>query len=187
MNIKLNTIKKVLVISSITLFSGVGCTLQENTRATEVETPDESLKVGWIEKGKIKNIEEEIKFKLDTGAATTSINAEILEKPEDETESGGMIKFRYIDEDNVEKVFELPVVRWVKIKSSEVDYVRRPVVKMKMCIGGRWIEEEANLSDRDDFNYSVLIGRNMLEKGKLVIDSSETFTKEASSCNQEEE
>nr|WP_232224186.1 RimK/LysX family protein [Mastigocladopsis repens] len=35
---------------------------------------------------------------------------------------------------------------------------------MKFCIAGRWIEEEVNLAERDNFNYPVLIGRNMLKR-----------------------
>ena len=77
-------------------------------------------------------------------------------------------------------------MRWVKIESRTKDYIRRPVVRMKLCIAGRWIEEEVNLSDRDEFNYSVLIGRNMLKKAKLAIDSAKTFTQDVSTCNQEE-
>ena len=38
------------------------------------------------------------------------------------------------------------------------------------------VEEEVNLSDRDTFLYDLLIGRNMLVKGRLVVDSSLTFT-----------
>lgn len=138
---------KFLTIILISLFSATGCTQGSNNEATatEEQTP---LTIGWVEKGKIAEIDSEVKFKLDTGAKTTSINAEILSQPEDETESGGMIKFRYFDEDKVEKVYELPITRWVKIeKSNEGDYERRPVVKMKLCLAGRWVEEEVNLAD----------------------------------------
>lgn len=47
---------------------------------------------------------------------------------------------------------------------------------MKFCLAGRWIEEEVNQAARNDFNYPVLIGRDMLKKGGLVVDSSKTFT-----------
>lgn len=96
-----------------------------------------------------------------------------------------MIKFRFSDGDKVQKTFELPIVRWVRIESRQSDYIRRPVVRMKICVAGQWIEEEVNLAERDDFNYPVLIGRNMLEKGKLVVDSSQTFTKDPSCPTQE--
>ncbi|MBD2532163.1 ATP-dependent zinc protease [Nostoc flagelliforme FACHB-838] len=178
-----STVKKIWVVISISLLSGAGCTLQE-TKATD-SAQQQTQTVGWIEKGKIAGVEKEVKVKLDTGATTTSINAEILEQPNKETESGGMIKFRFSDGDGVKQTFELPIVRWVRIESRKADYIRRPVVRMKICVAGQWIEEEVNLADRDDFNYPVLIGRNMLEKAKLVVDSSQTFTKDPSCPTQE--
>ncbi|MGF1482432.1 MAG: ATP-dependent zinc protease [Cyanophyceae cyanobacterium] len=172
-----------LAIIPFVFLSGGGCAGQQIQASDSVE--GETQVVGWVENGKIAGIEEEIKFKLDTGATTTSINAEIIEQPNADTESGGMIKFRYLDGEAVSRVYELPVVRWVKIESRTQDYIRRPVVQMKMCVAGRWIESEVNLSDRDDFNYSVLVGRNMLSKGKLAVDSAQTFTQEPT-CPAEE-
>ena len=177
----LNILPFVLLTS---LLSIAGCTVRETQAQSSVE---EVKNVGWIENGKIPGIDRDIKFKLDTGATTSSINAEILEQPDAETESGGMVKFRYRDEGDIEKIYELPILRWVKIESRTQDYLRRPVVRMKMCVAGRWIEEEVNLADRNDFNYSVLIGRNMLKEGKLAIDSGKTFTEETSSCKRGEE
>ncbi|MEM7761713.1 MAG: RimK/LysX family protein [Cyanobacteria bacterium P01_A01_bin.40] len=167
----------------ISVFLGSGCTAKKSQASDSAAA---TKVVGWIENGKITGIEENIKFKLDTGATTSSINAEILEQPDQKTESGGMIKFRYQDEAGISKVYELPVKRWVKIESRTKDYIRRPVVRMKMCVAGRWIEEEVNLSDRDEFNYSVLVGRNMLKKGKLAIDSAKTFTQDATTCASKE-
>ncbi|MEC4891891.1 MAG: RimK/LysX family protein [Oscillatoria sp. PMC 1051.18] len=178
-------VKKIsLVFCSLGLLLGAGCTGQP-TQADSSITQSVEI-VGWVEKGKISGLDQEIKFKLDTGATTSSINAEIIEQPDEETESGGMIKFRFRDGEEVSQVYELPVARWVKIESRTQDYIRRPVVRMKMCVGGSWIEEEVNLADRDDFNYSVLVGRNMLKKGKLAVDSSQTFTQDPS-CPKEEE
>lgn len=174
--------KKVCLVLFIML-SGAGCSIQQ-TQGVSLNEADIQT-VGWIENGKIPGIDKDIKFKLDTGAKTTSINAEILEKPDNESESGGMIKFRYTNTEGIKKVFERPVERWVRIKDGEGGYFRRPVVRMKFCIAGRWIEEEANLADRDGFNYSILVGRNMLKKGKLAINSAESFTAKPN-CSGEE-
>ncbi|MGB3691520.1 MAG: RimK/LysX family protein [Spirulinaceae cyanobacterium] len=165
-------IAKVSAIAVSLLFTS-GCSSQE-TKASN-ESFQEAKRVGWIENAQILGVEGQTKVKLDTGAKTTSINAEILEKPENESESGGMIKFRFVDGET-SAIFERPVIRWVKIKDGEGGFFRRPVVSMKLCIAGRWVEEEVNLAERDQFTYPVLIGRNMLEKGALVIDSAETFT-----------
>lgn len=176
----LYAVKKYWLILFIGLLSGTGCSIQE-TQGVNLNQADIKT-VGWIENGKIIGIDKDIKFKLDTGAKTTSINAEILEKPDDESESGGMIKFKYMNTEGIEQIFERPIERWVQIKGSE----RRPVVLMKLCVAGRWIEEEVNLADRDEFNYSVLIGRNMLKKGKLAVNSAESYTTKIN-CQSEED
>jgi hypothetical protein len=168
------SIKKLSVVAWTGLVLGTGCSLQQ-TQAVDVSAAEPQT-VGWVEKAQIAGVEQEVKAKLDTGATTTSINAEILDQPDEETESGGMIRFRFTNGEGVEETFELPIVRWVRIESRRGPDLRRPVVRMKLCVAGQWIEEEVNLANRDDFNYPVLIGRNMLKKGKLVVDSSQTFT-----------
>jgi hypothetical protein len=63
--------KKIFIVMFLGLLSGTGCSLQK-TQATSSAQP-ETQTVGWIEKGKIAGVDEEIKFRLDTGASTTSI------------------------------------------------------------------------------------------------------------------
>ncbi|WP_414585702.1 ATP-dependent zinc protease [Scytonema sp. PCC 10023] len=180
---KMCATKKSFILILFCLLTGSRCTLQNSQANTSVQQDIQT--VGWVEKGKIAGVNKEIKFKLDTGATTSSINAEILEKPDSKSESGGMIKFRFTNGEGVKEEFELPIVRWVRIESRKANYIRRPVVRMKFCLAGRWIEEEVNLAERDDFNYPVLIGRNMLNKGRLVVDSSKTFTTDPTCSAQE--
>ncbi len=175
--------KNFFILVIISLVSVAGCVSQK-TQATDNVEQNPQI-VGWVEKGKIPGVDKEVKVKLDTGATTSSINAEILEQPDEESESGGMIKFRFKNDDGTEAVFERPVVRWVRIKARQGKDLRRPVVRMKFCVADRWIEEEVNLADREDFNYPILIGRNMLKQGKLIVDSSQTFTKEPTCSSQE--
>ena len=177
------TVTKIFVVIFISLLSGAGCSLQK-TQAVSLASQQTQI-VGWVEKAKIPGVEKEIKAKLDTGATTTSINADILEKPDEDSQSGGMIKFRFTNGEKIKQDFERPIVRWVSIKSRKGTDLRRPVVRMKLCVADRWIEEEVNLAERDNFNYPVLIGRNLLKQGGLVVDSSKTFTADPS-CSAEE-
>lgn len=175
---RLSATKNIFVVIVIAMLFGGGCSLQKTQAVGSLQQPTQT--VGWIEKARIPGVDKEVKAKLDTGATTASINAEILEKPDKNTESGGMIKFRFKDGEGNSTVYERPVVRWVGIKSRVGGDIRRPVVRMKLCVAGRWIEEEVNLADREDFNYPILIGRNMLKQGKLAVDSSRTFTADPS-------
>ncbi len=129
--------------------------------------------VGYVENVEIEDIQTKIKAKLDTGAQTSSIHANIIEQNEDD------VIFEIVsDDENVEnKNIKKPIERFVRIKKKRNDgFIRRPVVKMTFCIAGQRVTEEVNLAERDGFNYDLLIGRNMLEKGMLVVDVSKTFT-----------
>lgn len=143
-----NQTKNLLIVIAIGLLAGMGCSIQR-TQAIDSSKQQTQI-VGWVEKAKIPGVEKEIKVKLDTGATTTSLNAEILEQPKEKSELGGNIKFRFLDGEGNKEVFERPIVRWVQIKSREGADIRRPVVRMKLCVAGRWIEEEVNLADRDE-------------------------------------
>lgn len=151
-----------------------GC--QTGTLQASDGSAAEKQRVGWLEMGELAGVGSPTELKLDTGATTTSINAEILEKPDSSAEAGGMVRFRFLDTDDDSQVYERPVVEWVRIKDGSGGFFRRPVVEMQICVAGQWIEEKVNLADRSQFDYSVLIGRNMLKKGGLVIDSGETYT-----------
>lgn len=69
------TAKKFVVIIFIGLLFAPGCNSQK-TQATDNVEQNPQI-VGWVEKGKIPGVDKEVKVKLDTGATTTSINAEI--------------------------------------------------------------------------------------------------------------
>ena len=86
------------------------------------------------------------------------------------------ITFAIKTNDGLTKPIRKKISRWVRIKKKTGGHIRRPTVMMQFWIAGQLIEEEVNLSDRDDFIYDVLIGRNMLKKGNLVVDSAQTFT-----------
>lgn len=155
-----------LAVSLFTMLAIVGfhsAIASDETSATQI--------VGWVENTKITGVDGEIKAKLDTGATTASINAEILEKPDESVESGGTVKFYFVDTDGNKTLFERPLERWVKIKGED----KRAVVLMNMCLAGQQIEGEVTLAERDDFNYAVLVGRNFLKKGRLAIDSADSF------------
>jgi hypothetical protein len=106
------------------------------------------------------------------------MNAEILKiiKPE---EPGGKerVRFQLTGADGKTKTVERTIVDWVNIKSkgTKGGYVKRLVVMMDFCLGGRRIEGRVNLADRGTFLYPVLMGRNILKAGDFLIDPERTF------------
>jgi hypothetical protein len=144
--------------------------------------------VGWLESVYIPSIHARLRAKLDTGAKTSSIDAEIIDIRNSKSDKDplGTIIFNISDLKNKNKTLERPIIRWAKIKKkgSTSGYIRRPVVMMEYCIAGKLITDEVNLSNRQHFNYRVLIGRNMLTEAGLMIDTSKIYTKKPN-CEKE--
>lgn len=154
------------------LFFGVVITLPQSAGAKD-RAPEKRIIVGYVENVEIEDVNTIIKAKLDTGAQTSSIHANIIEQNKDEIVFEIVTGENDTDRLNIKK----PIERFVKIKKKQnVGFIRRPVVEMTFCIAGQRIVEEVNLAERDGFNYDLLIGRNFLEKGMLVVDVSKTFT-----------
>lgn len=143
--------------------------------------------VGYIEKVHIPAIDLTLKAKLDTGARTSSINANIIETHEplpadDESGEGSAddgrtyITFSIQNDGEQIRTLKKPVVRFVRIKKKEGGFIRRPVVEMTLCVAGQLVHGEVNLAKRDHYIYDLLIGRNMLVDGQLIIDATRRFT-----------
>ncbi len=136
--------------------------------------------VGWVEKILLGPDTIPVKAKLDTGARTSSLQADRIETF---TRDGQKwVRFRVELEDaNGKKhrlILERPRIRGVRIKEHEGEYDRRPVVEMAFCLGGERHVTEFTLVDRSRFIYPVLLGRRFLEKFAPV-DAGRTFTREA--------
>ena len=130
--------------------------------------------MGWIELAHLPDIKQDTRAKLDSGAKTSAINADVIKifrrgKKE-------YVLFRIdLDRKYDAKPIERKVVRWVKIKLKQGGLQKRPVVKLNFCIGNTMLDGEVSLAKRDHFNYNILVGRNMLQN-RFVIDASRTFT-----------
>ena len=149
---------------------------------TSAQAEEEPLTLGWLEHVAVNGLDIQMDAKLDTGAKTSSIHAEIMSAPErdefDEDDKPEII-FKIMNEDGDERTIETTITRWAAIKTKQGGLIYRPVVDLEFCLGGRLIKDEVTLADRDNFNYETLIGRNMLEKARIVVDASDIYTKRA--------
>ena len=148
----------------------------QNAAQPVINTPPYEV-LGWVERIQVGTLDVTPAAKLDSGAKTSSIDAEIIRTFQENDQEYIVFRVSFDEDEGGEQIFEAPITRWVRIKrkGGEKDYIRRPVVEMTFCIGGDRIKEEVNLSDREHFTYPILIGRNML-KDNILIDSSKTFT-----------
>lgn len=129
---------------------------------------------GWIERVTITEMSRGMKAKLDTGADTSSMHAENIER----FKRGDipMVRFDIVDPDTGELTrLERPLARYVRIREHDGSFQRRPVVWLWLCLGTHRKRVEVNLVDRSQFNYQLLLGRAALQ-GHAVIDPDLSFT-----------
>lgn len=129
--------------------------------------------IGWLENVKIDNSDFQLKAKIDSGATTSSLNAKIIKKF---TKNGKKwVRFRIKNKLGQEIILEKRIIRNVKIKRKLALSIKRPVIKLGVCLGNVYRAQEVNLSDRNNFEFHMLIGRNFL-KGYFLIDSELEYT-----------
>lgn len=124
--------------------------------------------IGWLEHVKINNSEFQLKAKIDTGATTSSLNANIIKTFTKDKQD--WLRFTVTNKDGQNVVFERKIERYVKIKRKKAKAIERPVIKLGVCVGLVYRELEVNLADRKNFEYHMLIGRNYLQ-GHFLVDS----------------
>jgi hypothetical protein len=99
--------------------------------------------------------------RIDTGAATSSLDARELNV------KNNMAEFR-LPKKYGSLQLRLPVVEWQKIRSADFRE-RRPVVEITFCMGPKLIRAQVTLNNRSTVSYPLIIGRNVL-KNKFVVD-----------------
>ncbi|MBI5390557.1 ATP-dependent zinc protease [Candidatus Woesearchaeota archaeon] len=105
--------------------------------------------IGLLEQIKVygkDDAEKMVTARIDTGAATSSLDAKLAA----ELRLGPIIK--------------------TKIVKSASGHGLRPVVKARIEIGGTMLEAEFTLADRRKMKFPALIGRNILKQ--FLIDPS---------------
>ncbi len=136
--------------------------------------------VGWVENVILVGPGIRLKAKLDTGAETSSLDAEIIKKFR--KNGRRWVRFRITDRNNGKEY--ILVRRWVRtigIVQHDGSTQTRPVVLMNVCIARRLRATEVSLVSRSEFNYPLLLGRNTLKSFALV-DPGNTFLSDPE-CN----
>ncbi|MGH8478531.1 MAG: ATP-dependent zinc protease family protein [Gammaproteobacteria bacterium] len=158
-----------VILSSLVLVDG--------STAAERSGRDESMTIlGRVEYVVMEDVRMKLKARMDTGAAVSSIDAKIVEIKPAGDGSGEKAVFQIKDDEGTIKAIERTVVEWAKIKGKGTqEAVRRPVVRLDFCLGGKRLEGRINLADRSRYLYPVLIGRNILKTGEFLIDPRKKF------------
>ena len=129
--------------------------------------------VGWVENAKVYPGGIQIKSKIDTGAKTSSLNCQCITPKKRNGED--WVSFSVKNYKGEITMFEKPVLRVAKIRRFFGKSQERYVVKLGICLGTIYREEEVTLVDRSGFNYQMLIGRNFT-RNDFLVDPGKTFT-----------
>ncbi len=135
----------------------------------------ETLVAGWLESIVLQPWNIKLRAKLDTGAKTSSLHAEDIERFERDGKEWVRFHTTDPDEKNPLKTVEAQLIRDVKIKRHKQKPQTRPVVEMTFCLDGQIYTSEFSLTNRSRFNYQVLLGRRVLQQG-ILVDPASTFT-----------
>ncbi|PLW69653.1 ATP-dependent zinc protease [Pseudohalioglobus lutimaris] len=129
--------------------------------------------VGALERVLVEPAGMEMDARIDTGAETTSIHAENIQLVEKDGKR--YVRFSLLDDAEQLVEQELRLRRRVLIKQKEGDPERRYVVRMWITLAGTRSRIDVNLSDREDFEYPLLVGRNFLVD-TVIVDVSRRYT-----------
>lgn len=132
--------------------------------------------LGWVENARLTDPAIALKAKLDTGAETSSLDAEVIKKFRQDGRR--WVRFRVSDRDTGEEfIIVRERVRTIGVVQHDGSRQTRPVVEMELCIAGRLMRTEVSLIDRREFIYPLLLGRSTLESFALI-DPGSTFLSE---------
>lgn len=107
-----------------------------------------------------------VEGKVDTGATTSSLHATNIRT------SGNQVSFHSPDLSG--NVITLPLQGTQEVHSADAGGVKRPMVALDITINGQPVRGASfNLNDRSGMDSKILIGQNVLQAAKVVIDPSQ--------------
>ncbi len=138
--------------------------------------PAHAVVLGSIEKVTIDSINQTFDARVDTGAATSSLNAVDIE--EFERNGKNWVRFHLSDgktELDDENWIEAPIIRFVKIRQSSNDEVeRRAVVELWVKLGKIHEKAQFTLADRSQMSHPILLGREFI-RDIAIVDVSQQY------------
>lgn len=131
--------------------------------------------IGAVEWARVEPANLWMEARIDTGADTTSIHAEEIQLLEKDGKR--YVSFVLIDALTGSRyTHELRLRRRVLIKQNDGPDQRRYVVRMWVTLGDARARIDVNLTDRSNFEYPLLIGRNFLTD-TMIVDVSRHHTR----------
>jgi hypothetical protein len=135
-----------------------------------------SLIIGWREWLELPDLGiRRIKAKIDTGARSSSLHA--FDVRPFERDGKQFVRFRVhpLQRDNRKTVeAEAEVLEYRKVKSSNGQTSRRPVILTTVEGLGEVWQIELTLANRDEMGFRMLLGREAV-RGRFLVDAGRSF------------
>ena len=162
---------KYLLLFNLTLATCISAPSRHNESDPAAS---EMIVIGETENLYVMEAEYAYDARIDTGATTCSLHAEDIVPFERDGEQ--WVTFNLVNFDTKERIeLKEKVVRVAEIKQHESDSVARYVVKLKVFINQEARSFEFSLTDRSNYSYPLLVGRNLL-RGIATVDVSQSYT-----------
>lgn len=124
--------------------------------------------VGWREEVSLPKFKlKDLKAKIDTGAKTSALHADLIEVYHEDGKK--YVRFLFVNEEGKNQWIKCPFIEERIIKSSNGEKTLRPVVKTEIKMGHSRFEIELTLINRDMMGFKMLIGREALN-GRFLIN-----------------
>jgi hypothetical protein len=133
--------------------------------AAEKSCAGEKITVGEVEDVILLPWGVKLPARIDTGAATSSLDARELKVKNNMAEFKLPKKYGGLS-------LRLSVIGWQDIRSADFTE-KRPVVEITLCMGPKVLHIEVNLNDRSTVKYPLILGRNAL-KDNFVVDCGQS-------------
>lgn len=147
-------------------------TVDKTSRKNSADSADKAIILGSVEKVTIDMINKTLDARVDTGAKTSSINADDIEQFE--RNGAEWVRFHIASDKEKKQWIEAPVIRNVKIRqATNEDTEKRLVVKLWVTVGNIHENTEFTLADRSQMSHPVLLGREFIRDIALVDVSKE--------------
>ena len=141
-------------------------------KATIIKSSDLDI-IGAVEPIYFLPMKSAFEARIDTGATTSSIDAD--EIVEFERDGEKWVSFKVINRRSGEThTFEKPILENLTIK--RIDHEEHRIkVSMNVQFGGKKFASDFTLAKRDKFSYQALVGRSLLT-GRAIVDTSLSHT-----------
>ena len=120
----------------------------------------ERLTIGLVEDVILLPWGVKLPARIDTGAATSSLDARDL-KVQD-----GVAEFK-LPKKYGEVPLRLLIIDWKYVRSAGARN-KRPIVEVDLCLGPKIVRTRVNLNDRSMVSYPLIIGRSTLKENFVV-------------------